>query len=99
MMNHHLEAVARTRPRALLVADMPFLSFHISPEDTIRNARDFLQLGTDAGYVEDRQLLQEGLSRWAADVLNAAFPASQESCRLPDGLRDSIVNWAPSKSR
>lgn len=48
MMNHHLEAVARTRPRALLVADVPFLSFHISPEDTIRNARDFLQLGTDA---------------------------------------------------
>lgn len=48
MMNHHLEAVARTRPRALLVAHMPFLSFHISPEDTIHNARDFLQLGTDA---------------------------------------------------
>ncbi|MGY4362726.1 ketopantoate hydroxymethyltransferase [Bradyrhizobium sp. i1.3.1] len=23
MMNHHLEAVARTRPRAMLVADMP----------------------------------------------------------------------------
>ncbi len=31
MMNHHLEAVARTRPHALLVADMPFLSFHLSP--------------------------------------------------------------------
>ncbi|MGR4932837.1 3-methyl-2-oxobutanoate hydroxymethyltransferase, partial [Bradyrhizobium sp. CAR08] len=27
MMNHHLEAVVRTKPRALLVADMPFLSF------------------------------------------------------------------------
>lgn len=27
MMNHHLEAVARTRVHALLVADMPFLSF------------------------------------------------------------------------
>lgn len=35
MMNHHLEAVVRTKPRALLVADMPFLSFHLSPAETI----------------------------------------------------------------
>lgn len=52
MMNHHLEAVARTRPRSLLVADMPFLSFHLSPEDTIRNAGGFLQRGADAVKLE-----------------------------------------------
>ena len=52
MMNHHLEAVARTRPRALLVADMPFLSFHLSIEDTIRNAGGFLQRGADAVKLE-----------------------------------------------
>ncbi|WP_271554919.1 3-methyl-2-oxobutanoate hydroxymethyltransferase [Bradyrhizobium sp. CCBAU 45394] len=52
MMNHHLEAVARTKPRALLVADMPFLSFHISPEETIRNAGGFLQRGADAVKLE-----------------------------------------------
>lgn len=52
MMNHHLEAVARTRPRALLVADMPFLSFHLSPEETIRNAGGFLQRGADAVKLE-----------------------------------------------
>jgi 3-methyl-2-oxobutanoate hydroxymethyltransferase len=52
MMNHHLEAVARTRPRALLVADMPFLSFHLSPEQTIRNAGGFLQRGADAVKLE-----------------------------------------------
>lgn len=45
MMNHHLEAVARTRPRALLLADMPYLSFHLSVEDTLRNAGGFLQRG------------------------------------------------------
>jgi 3-methyl-2-oxobutanoate hydroxymethyltransferase len=45
MMNHHLEAVARTSPRALLVADMPFLSFHLSSEETIHNAGGFLQRG------------------------------------------------------
>ncbi|MCP3475835.1 3-methyl-2-oxobutanoate hydroxymethyltransferase [Bradyrhizobium sp. CCGUVB1N3] len=52
MMNHHLEAVARTRPRALLVADMPFLSFHLRPEETIRNAGGFLQRGADAVKLE-----------------------------------------------
>ncbi|MDA9489669.1 3-methyl-2-oxobutanoate hydroxymethyltransferase [Bradyrhizobium sp. CCBAU 11361] len=52
MMNHHLEAVARTKPRALLVADMPFLSFHLSPEETIRNAGGLLQRGADAVKLE-----------------------------------------------
>lgn len=52
MMNDHLEAVARTRPHALLVADMPFLSFHLSPEERIRNAGGFLQRGADAVKLE-----------------------------------------------
>lgn len=52
MMNHHLEAVARTKPRALLVADMPFLSFHLSVEETIRNAGGFLQRGAAAVKLE-----------------------------------------------
>ncbi|MET4312683.1 3-methyl-2-oxobutanoate hydroxymethyltransferase [Bradyrhizobium sp. RT4b] len=217
MMNHHLEAVVRTKPRALLVADMPFLSFHLSPAETIRNAGGFLQLGADAvkleggakriemvralidceipvmghlgltpqsvnvmggfkvqgrkaddalrllddahrlqeagcfalvlegipaelaarateslriptigigagpgcsgqvlvfhdvlglteghrpkfvrAYANGFQLLQEALSRWAADVRNGAFPTSQESYRLPEDLRDTVANWTPS---
>jgi 3-methyl-2-oxobutanoate hydroxymethyltransferase len=217
MMNHHLEAVSRIRPRALLVADMPFLSFHLSVEETIRNAGGFLQRGADAvkleggakrvemvralvdceipgmghlgltpqsanvmggfkvqgrkadealrlldeahrlqeagcfalvlegipaelaaratesltlptigigagpgcsgqvlvfhdvlglteghrpkfvrAYTEGFQLLQEALSRWAADVRSGAFPGLQESYRLPDALRDAIAKWAPS---
>lgn len=52
MMNHHLEAVARTRPTAMLVADLPYLSFHLSPEDTLRNAGGFLQRGAQAVKLE-----------------------------------------------
>ncbi|WP_439365797.1 3-methyl-2-oxobutanoate hydroxymethyltransferase [Bradyrhizobium sp. DASA03005] len=52
MMNHHLEAVVRSKPRALVVADMPFLSFHVSVEETIRNAGGFLQRGAAAVKLE-----------------------------------------------
>jgi 3-methyl-2-oxobutanoate hydroxymethyltransferase len=215
-MNHHLEAVARVKPRALLVADMPFLSFHLSPEDTIRNAGGFLQRGADAvkleggskrvemiralveceipvmghlgltpqsvnamggfkvqggrkaddalrllddahrlqeagcfalvlegipaelaaratetltiptigigagpgcsgqvlvfhdvlglieghvpkfvrTYADGFRVLQEALSRWVADVPNGTFPAPQESYRLPEGIGETIANWA-----
>jgi 3-methyl-2-oxobutanoate hydroxymethyltransferase len=30
---HHTAAVARTRPSALVVADMPWMSYHVSVED------------------------------------------------------------------
>lgn len=52
MMNHHLEAVARTKTRALLMGDMPYLSYHLSVEDTIRNAGDFIRRGAAAVKLE-----------------------------------------------
>jgi len=52
MMNHHVEAVARTRPRALLLADMPFLSFHLGLEDTLRNAGGLVQRGAQGVKLE-----------------------------------------------
>jgi 3-methyl-2-oxobutanoate hydroxymethyltransferase len=42
---HHTRAVARARPRALLVADMPFMTFQVSPRDTVRNAGRLVQKG------------------------------------------------------
>lgn len=37
-MLHHVKAVTRARPRALVVADMPFLSYQASVEEAVRNA-------------------------------------------------------------
>src|ERR1700681_4725369 len=37
-MAHHVAAVARTRPRALVVADLPWLSYHVNREETVRHA-------------------------------------------------------------
>lgn len=44
-MLHHTAAVSRAKPRALLVADMPFLSYHGSVDRTLENAGRLLQLG------------------------------------------------------
>ncbi|HOM70835.1 MAG TPA: 3-methyl-2-oxobutanoate hydroxymethyltransferase [Armatimonadota bacterium] len=43
MMIHHTSAVVRGASRALVVADMPFLSYQVSVEDAVRNAGRFLQ--------------------------------------------------------
>ena len=44
-MIHHTRGVRRGVQHALLVGDMPFMSYHISTEDTIRNAGRFIQEG------------------------------------------------------
>lgn len=45
LMVRHTAAVARAKPSALVVADMPFLSYHVSREDAIRNAGRFVREG------------------------------------------------------
>ena len=42
-MLHHTRAVARGVKRAFLVADMPFGSYHASPDEAIRNATRFIK--------------------------------------------------------
>jgi len=42
---HHTRAVRRGTKRALLVADMPYGSFHVSVEETIRNAMRLVKEG------------------------------------------------------
>ena len=44
-MVHHTRAVSRAKPKALLVADLPFLSFGVSVRDTILNAGRLIQEG------------------------------------------------------
>lgn len=52
-MIYHTKAVVRGRKRALVVADMPFLSFQVSLEEAKRNAGRFLQeAGAEAVKIE-----------------------------------------------
>ncbi len=44
-MIHHTRGVRRGVQHALLVGDMPFMSYHVSEADTIKNAGRFIQEG------------------------------------------------------
>jgi 3-methyl-2-oxobutanoate hydroxymethyltransferase len=48
---HHLKAVTRARPKALVIADLPFLSYQASPEEAFRAAGRMLKEG-GAGAVK-----------------------------------------------
>ena len=45
VMVHHTAAVTRAEPSALVVGDMPWMSFHLSPEDTVLNAARLVREG------------------------------------------------------
>ena len=42
-MIHHSKAVTRAVKRALVVGDMPFESYQINPEESVKNAKRFIQ--------------------------------------------------------
>ncbi len=49
---HHVGAVARAGPRALLVGDMPWLTYHLEASDTVRNAAVLVRAGAHAVKLE-----------------------------------------------
>lgn len=52
MMELHTRAVARSVERSFLVADLPFMSYHASTEEAIRNAGRLMQAGAHGVKVE-----------------------------------------------
>jgi 3-methyl-2-oxobutanoate hydroxymethyltransferase len=44
-MLHHTKAVSRGAQRALVIGDMPFMSYTVNPDEAMRNAARFLQEG------------------------------------------------------
>lgn len=64
---HHTSAVSRAETRALVVADMPFLTYQISIEQAMRNAaRLFQEAGTAAVKIEGGRAVAEIVRRLTA---------------------------------
>ncbi len=70
-MLHHTRAVARARPRALVVGDMPFGSFQASAAEAVKNAVRFVQEGgAEAVKIEGGQRVAEN----ASSIVSAGIP-------------------------
>ncbi len=54
-MVHHTAAVARAQPAQLIVADLPWMSYHVSTEDTLRNAARLIRAGAGVIKLEGGQ--------------------------------------------
>ncbi|MFN8049850.1 MAG: 3-methyl-2-oxobutanoate hydroxymethyltransferase [Acidimicrobiales bacterium] len=51
-MAHHIAAVSRAKPAALIVGDMPWMSYHVSPADTVANAAALIRAGAQCVKLE-----------------------------------------------
>ena len=69
-MAHHTAAVARAKPKAMVVADMPWMSYHVSREETVRNAARLLRAGASAVKVEGGHKRLEAIGA----ILDAEIP-------------------------
>ncbi len=83
MMLHHVAAAKRGVKRALLVADMPFLSFQASLDETIKNAGRFLQeSGAEAVKLEGGKIVAEKIYQ----LVNYGIPVMGHLGLIPQSI-------------
>ena len=58
-MLYHTKLVAGAAPRALVISDMPFMSYQVSTEDAVRNAGRLIQAGAAAVKLEGGAVMAE----------------------------------------
>ena len=64
-MLHHTRAVVRGVRKALIIGDMPFMTYHISVSDALRNAARFIQEGgAQAVKLEGGQIVADKVRRF-----------------------------------
>jgi 3-methyl-2-oxobutanoate hydroxymethyltransferase len=82
-MLHHVKAVVRGTDRALVVGDMPFMSYQTGPEEALRNAGRFLQeAGAQAVKLEGGAGMAETVRR----LVDAGIPVMGHIGLTPQSL-------------
>jgi 3-methyl-2-oxobutanoate hydroxymethyltransferase len=83
MMVHHVAAVSRARPSAMVVGDLPWMSYHLSPQQAVESAAALIRAG--AGAVK----LEGGGNRVPAvrAILDAEIPVMGHVGLTPQSVR------------
>jgi 3-methyl-2-oxobutanoate hydroxymethyltransferase len=69
-MCHHVRAVAAAKPDVHVVADMPWLSYHLSVAESVRNAAALIRSGADSVKLEGGRVRREVVRA----ILDAEIP-------------------------
>ncbi|MFH0777020.1 MAG: 3-methyl-2-oxobutanoate hydroxymethyltransferase [Candidatus Eisenbacteria bacterium] len=82
-MIHHASAVTRACPRALVVGDMPFMSFQVSKYQAVRNAGRFVKrAGVDAVKLEGGESVAETVE-W---IVRSSIPVMGHVGLMPQSI-------------
>ena len=81
-MIHHTRAVVRGSSRALIIADMPFLSYQTSTADAVRNAGRLIQEGAAAVKMEGGQPVLDAVER----LVDVGIPVMGHLGLLPQSV-------------
>lgn len=87
-MLHHARAVARGTERALLIGDMPFMSYQADEGEAVRNAGRFLQAGMDAVKMEGGR----PFAATAAAIARAGIPVQGHVGLTPQSIH-ALGGW------
>ena len=82
-MEHHVAAVARARPRALLAADLPYQTYE-RPQQAIESARRLMGAGAEAVKAEGGRAIIEQVRA----ITNAGTPFIGHLGMLPQHVRE-----------
>ena len=95
IMLHHTKAVVRGTQNALIVGDMPFMTYHVSIEDCLRNAGRFIQeAGAQAIKLEGGVTVAEKVRQ----VVNCGIPVMGHIGLTPQSVNQLGGHKAQGKS-
>jgi len=82
-MEHHVRAVARAQPRALVTADLPYQSYQ-DPDTALRNARRLVKAGAESVKAEGgRDILRQ-----VEAIIGAGIPYCGHVGMLPQKVKE-----------
>ena len=82
-MEHHVRAAARAKPKALLVADLPYHSYQ-TPAEALKNARRLVAAGAEAVKAEGGRAIEAQVRA----IVGAGIPFLGHLGMLPQSVRD-----------